>query len=152
MWDQLVHETGPPITAFQDLCFYLFTFAGVPVLGGEWSYAQWLDDVNIQVSESVLGNWGFDVFQVLIEIEEELDWVHILRELLDLEYVQPFVINSLIVSELVEHSKEQVDWEQALAEVGLLALFIGLDSHGLVVLVEDQVKALGAIEAHDGIE
>ena len=40
----------------------------------------------------------------------------------------PFVIKTLVVSQSVEHRKENIDWQQAMGEVSLAALVIVL--HG----------------------
>jgi len=77
----------------------------------------------------------------LVKVEEELDSINILAELFDLEYVKSLVIESQVVGKLVEHSKEQVHWQQALHEIGLLAFLLSLNGNRLVLLVKDKVEA-----------
>ena len=52
----------------------------------------------------------------------------------------------------VEHGKENVHWQQTVGEVGLAALVVVLHGQDARLLVDNDIDALGRLEAEDTVE
>ena len=89
-----MHEAGPAVAALKNGAFYLIALSSVPVFCFEWSSLDWFDYVNGQLPDRGLRDGRFDIGQVFIEVEEELDAIEILVELFDWECVMTFIVKS----------------------------------------------------------
>lgn len=135
MRNKLVHKASPTVATLQYCAFYLLTISSIPVILIKLSDWNRLNYINRQFTDGLLRDWWFDVFKIFIKVEIELKAIDAFAEWFDSKVMKTLIIHSIVVRQLVEHSKEQIDWDQALHKIGLFALIVWLNSHLLVSLI-----------------